>query len=70
MFFQKKKLINSEEFKKLSEKIQAIDVKISMIEIDVSLLTHKLASAVSRKAIKKQEETKEEDIKGKMFLPD
>jgi len=66
MFWKKK--IKSEEFKELSEKIQAIERKINFLEIDLSLLTEKLEKAV-RKRIVKQEEIKKETSKNPVLLP-
>ena len=62
MFFKKKQL-NSEEFDRLSK-------RISMIEIDISLLTDRVEKAIRRKVIKKQEETETDNSKNPVLLPE
>jgi len=67
MWFKKK--IKSQEFKELSEKIQALQRRIDLLDIDLSLQTDKLAKAISKKVIKKKEEIETDNNKSKMFLP-
>lgn len=62
MFFKKKPPLQSEEYKELRRRIE-------MIDIDISLLTDKLAKAISRRVIKKEEEPAEDKYKNEQILP-
>lgn len=61
MFF-KKKPINSDEYKELSR-------RISMLEIDLSLLVDRVEKAVKRKVIKRTEEPQEEKSINGQIVP-
>ena len=61
--------IKTKEYKELSEKYLDLSRKITLLEIDLSLLTDKLAKAISRKVIKKTEETEEEKNKNPQIIP-
>ena len=58
----KKKQINSEEYRELRRRIDLLD-------IEISLVSEKLVKAIKRKAVKKEEETDEEDYKNTQILP-
>ncbi len=62
MFFKKKQL-NSDEYNKLSK-------RISIIEIDISLIIDRLDKAIKRKVIKKEEISEEERNKNPVLLPE
>lgn len=58
MFWTK---IRSKEYNLLEEHIRELGMKISILEIDITLLTDRLSKAIGRKAIKKIEETEGEE---------
>ena len=62
MLFKRKKQINSEEYRELRRRIDLLD-------IEISLVSEKLVKAIKRKAVKKVEETEEEDYKNEQILP-
>ena len=62
LFFKKKLQINSDEYLQLRRRLDLLD-------IEISLVSEKLVKAIKRKAVKKEEETDEEDYKNTQILP-
>lgn len=52
--------IKTTEYKELDGRIISLQRKIDLLEIDLSLMTEKLAKAISKRAIKIKEEQKTE----------
>lgn len=72
MWFKKKELIDSVEYKKLSERITKLEGDVNML--DVKLLnmqdSQKVLRTRLRKKLEEVEEVKEKDIYSGMLIPE